>query len=521
MPNRLLTLKNGLIIAAFSLVYFADICLRASEKYFWFDEIGTVNISRLPNMHDVWETVLHGMDYNPPLFWLLTRLAGAPFGYGLISTRMPEMIGFWVACVCLFAIAARRFGSVFGVIAMLFPLITGAKYYAYEARPSGLVLGFAGLAALAWQRSGESRYRIFWLLVLCASLTAADLTHAYAVTLCIPFGLAEMYHTLRTRSVRWGVVCSVGVSALLAAPFLFVIVSAYRKVVAGSAVDFFPPTFSSPLHFFQVLLDPFVLAALFCVSLIAVSRPIAGKGSGLISGKASELSKDDLALALSFLTLPIFALAIAVVTKGPFLDRYFLSTVIGVALLVVFGVKAVDGPDWLPLSVVAVLVCSCIADTGRPIKHHSDGIGEVLVEPSSLQRLSTTPGNPMGVHDALLPAESSRLPIIVASGLEYAFLFEYASPDLRSRLWYMSGDRSDLIGSILQLESHWCRVKYNLDSPHKFLKCDRKALLYGQPWEVLALVQAHKDLRIKSIVSRSASNYTEHALLEVDGGMGR
>jgi len=89
--TRLLTAQNLSILALFSLIYFATVLLRASEKYFWFDELGTVNISRLPNMNAVWQTIRHGMDYNPPLFWVLTRLAGAPFGFGLISARLPDM----------------------------------------------------------------------------------------------------------------------------------------------------------------------------------------------------------------------------------------------------------------------------------------------------------------------------------------------------------------------------------------------------------------------------------------------
>src|SRR3954447_16061974 len=141
--------------------------LRASGKHFWFDEIYTVNLCRVPVFHDLQQAVLNGADYNPPLFYLLTRWTGGPFDYGLIATRLPAILGFWAACVSLFFLVAPRYGNISGFIAMAFPLVTAAKFYAYEARPSGIILGCAGLAALAWERRHASKQRLLWLAVLC------------------------------------------------------------------------------------------------------------------------------------------------------------------------------------------------------------------------------------------------------------------------------------------------------------------------------------------------------------------
>ena len=52
----------------FSVFYFSDIMLRASGKHFWFDEIYTVNLCRIPAFHDLQQAVLHGADYNPDSF---------------------------------------------------------------------------------------------------------------------------------------------------------------------------------------------------------------------------------------------------------------------------------------------------------------------------------------------------------------------------------------------------------------------------------------------------------------------
>jgi hypothetical protein len=60
-------------IAVGSLIYFVDICIRARSKFFWPDELVTVYLCRLPDFRDTWAAVSHGADFNPPLFYMLTR----------------------------------------------------------------------------------------------------------------------------------------------------------------------------------------------------------------------------------------------------------------------------------------------------------------------------------------------------------------------------------------------------------------------------------------------------------------
>jgi hypothetical protein len=396
---------------------------------------------------------------------------------------------------------------------MLFPLVTNAKYYAYEARPHGLVFGFAALAALTWQRAHDSRRRILWLVAFCASLTAAELTHAYAVILCIPLGLAELYRVVRTHRLDWGVFCCIGISGLIAAPFLIIVVRAYRQVVDPAGIHFAAPTFDTMLRFFQYVLEPAMLVIVVCLALFTLSHVFHRETGSILSGENSILVSCDLALALSFLALPVFAAMLALVTKGPFLDRYFISTVIGVALLVSFGAAALDGSRWLPLSIAAVLAFSAVIDPLRVWKHRRAGIGEVLIQPNSLYRLNTTPGNPMAAYDALRAAERSALPIVVTSPLEYAYLFEYA-PQMRTRFWYVSP--GDLLGRVLRLEREWCGQNYNLDYPGHFFTANHRLLLYGRPVDVLAFLNTYRELQVRSVLSRTEASYDEQFLVEAE-----
>ena len=184
-----------MIVIAFLLIsalYFADTLLRASLKTFWYDEIVTLLLCRLPSFGATWTAVLHGAaDFNPPLFYLFTRWGQNLFGEGLIASRLPAIVGFWVFCVCIFVFVRRRLGPLYGCVAALFPVFTLAHNYAYEARPHGSVLAWCGLMLVCWQRAREGRNFSLWTLALFLSSLAALLTHIYAIYLFVPFLAVE------------------------------------------------------------------------------------------------------------------------------------------------------------------------------------------------------------------------------------------------------------------------------------------------------------------------------------------
>jgi len=181
--------KLLLLLVGFSAIYFADVGLRASEKYFWADEIATLYVCRLPTLGSLWEALRHGLDFNPPFFYLLTNASQSIFGEGLVSTRLPQILAFWTLCTSLFQFVRRGSGTIAGFIAMLLPLFTTAFFYAYEARPHGVILGFCGLALVCWQRSLDQSRRRAWLLAFAACLLAAFLMHCYALLIVAPFVL--------------------------------------------------------------------------------------------------------------------------------------------------------------------------------------------------------------------------------------------------------------------------------------------------------------------------------------------
>ena len=94
-----------------------------------------------------------------------------------VAIRLPGMIGFWILCLYLFRFVSIRTSPLAGYVAMSFPLVTNAYYYAYEARPYGAVMGFCGLALVCWQgATNRSERRNAWLVGLACALTGGMLT---------------------------------------------------------------------------------------------------------------------------------------------------------------------------------------------------------------------------------------------------------------------------------------------------------------------------------------------------------
>ena len=142
--------RDSFIVSLAGVLFVAGTLGRAHQKLFWHDEIFTAVMAALPR-DDVWAALREGLDLSPPGFHLLTRISHAIFGSGLLGTRMPALIGVFLAAVCAGVFVRRRYGAPAGLCAMLLLLCGDAYLYAYEARPYGPVLGFAGAAIVCWQ----------------------------------------------------------------------------------------------------------------------------------------------------------------------------------------------------------------------------------------------------------------------------------------------------------------------------------------------------------------------------------
>src|SRR5262249_2780883 len=138
----------------------------------------------------------------PPFFYVLTRASLSLFGESNFVLRLPAVVGVWAMGLCLYRFVSKRSTALYGLMAMFFALTTNACYYAFQARPYGLVLGFSGIALICWQSLAEEKEnRVLPLVGLWLSLAAAVACHYYSVLIPMAFALGEVARTLRRSKI--------------------------------------------------------------------------------------------------------------------------------------------------------------------------------------------------------------------------------------------------------------------------------------------------------------------------------
>lgn len=423
-------MRTAFAAALVSLLYFADIFVRSAGKPYWYDELFTVYLCRLPSFVDTWKAVLHGADLNPPLFYLLTRTSQSVFGQGQIATRLPEALGVWLLGISLFIFVSRRLGALAGAVAGIFPFFTLAKYYAFEARPHGVVVGWCGLAFICWQQCSTVKHKYVYHVALFLSLLAAMLSHVYAVFIVVPFALAELYSIYTRRRLNWSILLAVASPPFIALPFYLPMIRSYRSLIPpGSALNA-AAILAIAKTITSNLLEPamvILLIAIACVAFEKYQRPTHVPF-------ATTLPVRELIVAISFTLLPFLGLAEIVEARGVFYDRYFLSSIAGWSILLALAVSGRRVRSWAPGVLAAAMVILMLGDlavAGVHLLRHSDF---ALVEPSSHFLFAPDRDFPMARHSTLQNPEMDE-DILVLRETDYLYLYTNASPAVVAHLY--------------------------------------------------------------------------------------
>lgn len=461
------------LLGAFSALYFGVVVWIAAGKPLENDELFTLHIARLPRMTDVWGALTSGGEQLPPLFFVLTR-ASLGLGESPLTLRLPAILGFWVMSLSLYRLVSRRSRALMGFIALLFPLTTGAYYYAFEARPYGLVLGFSGIALVCWQAVGDGRSRGWLLSLMTLSLACAVSCHYYAVLVLIPLACGEAVRSLSRRRID-AMVWTGLVASLVPLVFFLPLIASAR---ANAGAFWSPPHWGDIADFFYFLMmsTAIPLTAILLSSAIdsALDRESesAGDVAAIRAGTTSiGLRSDELATAVGFLLIPAVAVTMAMLVTGAYTHRYALPAVLGVGLLIPFALRAVvRGRDLLTLVLIVLLGFGFVRRAGMTAQ---DSVQRVTSRESAVRLLQAQP--------------EAALPIVCSDQHAFIVLSEYAPTDIRARLVYLADPaismrtlhHDSLERGTLNLLKPW--FKLNVESYQSFMATNRPFLLYGDP----------------------------------------
>jgi hypothetical protein len=454
------------------VIYWVVTLVLARRKLMWNDELYTYYIATLPSMHDVWGALMARGEQTPPFFYLVTRLA-LRFGVNNISIRLPEMLAFFGMSACLFVSVRRRTTRLAGLCAALFPLVTAAYGYAFEARAYALVLGFAAAAYLSWQSLAFGTRRALWLTCLTFSLAAAASSHYYGAFVLVPLAAGEIVRSMVKRRIDPAVWVAFALSIVPLAWQLPLI----RAGRAYSGAFWSPPQWVNIPDTYADLLTPALIPLLAILVACGVAAWTLTRDNDELRPAPIPLPLDDIAAALGFVAIPILAVVAAKLVTGAFVNRYALPAVIGFSILAGFGSASVfkrNAPAMRLLVVITLCGWFFLSEAREMIQ--PTGV-TLPVSAASIAR-------PTEWLDAV-PQEKRGLPLVIADPHSFVTLSHYGAAETKAQLVYLADSDRALarLGSnsvergMLDLVKPWFHM--NVEPFESFVATHNEFFVYG------------------------------------------
>jgi hypothetical protein len=478
-------------VVYFSVFYLAATSALAANKVMWYDELLTFHLAHLPGLSAIWSALKEGVEQNPPLIHIATRACLRLFGDGHVVIRIPAILGFLVMSLCLFRFVSRRTSAACGFLAMLFPWLTGAYAYAYEARGYGMLLGFCALALVFWQSATERKPRRLALGGLALSLGGALLTHCYAVLLLLSLVVGESVRWLGSRRADWPVWLSFTAPAPIVLLY-FPLFSALKSFSVDNVL--LRPEPSSIPSFYEFLLGPALWPFLATLAVLGLS--LNGRKSDESDRPAArfrEFPCHETTAAAVLLAMPAIVVVLALLVTHVFLERYGLPSVIGFSALLGFLVHKCR----CPRHAVSFLVLLYLSWFGGSVWSQLRPPGGVSNAPA---KANLQPGD-----------VEPQLPFVVANGQLFLKLDHYGAPALTSRLFYITNQRaavqytgSDMFDRGFPIMRKWFPLKGDVADYDEFIAHHARFLVYSTPsfpleWLPHKLLDDGAQLKLKGV----------------------
>lgn len=405
----------------------------AAGRLFWYDEILTITIASQPSLRALWNALARGFDGTPPGFYLVERAALGLLSNKQIALRLPSILAFPCALICVFVYVKKRSGEAIAFLCALLLLSTSLFHtYLFEARAYSMVLACIAFALVCYQRLPSLR----WAALLALSLLLAESLHYYAVFAMVPFGVAEAVFLLKARRFRWTVwiALACGTVPLIAFwPLLSAIKAYYGPHI------FSRPAFSALSGYygsFFLLPDSAVGVPLAVVAITAtVWSRLWPRGVTPLRNDDHDADAAEGTLLLSLIALPYIVFVLVGLVHGALLSRYLLATIFGVVVgmacaLSIAGRKA-----------AAIFALFAICSVGmRELKFWRHPTYDPFVDHSAATSSEQLPE----MVQFMQSAGYGELPIVPSDFLIHTQLAYYSPQFCANRLVYLADERREV-----------------------------------------------------------------------------
>ena len=309
------------VAALLAIFYFVTSLQVAAHRVFWFDELFTLHIAKLPQLSTIWTALSNGVDALPPAYYMVVRLFDSLFGPGDIAARLPSTIAMCLGLLLIFDCARRLTDGLHGLIALAAATCSFLPYYGYEARSYGIYFMFAALALWAW---GNDRLGAKAQAVLFgAAFFGGECFHYYFGMCLLPYVVWEFLQWKPGRRPSLKMVAGI-VGCIIPVLVLSPLILSFSQKFAGGYWNR-PTLLELRAIFSQLFPDGLFLLALIMIWIV-LSRGDDDKEP------ATEPMQSVEAIGWLSLAIPFAAFVLAVWKTNAFYSRYFIGVLPGVAV---------------------------------------------------------------------------------------------------------------------------------------------------------------------------------------------
>ena len=276
-----------------------------------------------------------------------------------------------------------------------------------------MVCGFAALAVLSWQRTQNSRARV-WTVVLGLTLAGAIAMHYYSVLLFGAFVIAELLRSQVKRSFRG----PVWVAFLCGASPIIICIPLINAARNYSSHFWSKPSLGSLNSFvgstFESVAFP-LAAVIICACVVVLSSK--SQTTTCDHGTVPPVPVPDLALVVAWAAVPIPAIVLALAVTGAYTHRYVISATVALCILAAWLISRLFSQRVMPAVLAVILFLAFFA-----------------VRDGRYARWPVSDRRPVAAF--LEKTVQGALPIAISDPQMFFELAHQASSELRPRLMY-------------------------------------------------------------------------------------